>query len=348
MSELDAYDFELPKELIAQHPLANRADARLLIVDRRRDELNHAHVRDLPRILRAGDCLVLNDTRVLPARLVGRRERTEGRWHGLFLSADPSGLWHLLAKTRGKIEPNEWVVLEDRASRDGPRLRMLTKREDGSWLARPESDAPVLELLEQCGRVPLPHYIRGGEMVEADREAYQTVYARKPGAVAAPTAGLHLTRPLLEALEPRGIHLAQVTLHVGAGTFRPVTAERLEQHEMHAEWGEITPECVEQLRRCRTAGGRVIAVGTTVVRVLETAAAEGELRPWQGETRLFIRPPYTFRAVDALMTNFHLPRTTLLVLVHTFGGDALMRRAYAEAVEQSYRFFSYGDAMLII
>jgi S-adenosylmethionine:tRNA ribosyltransferase-isomerase len=197
------------------------------------------------------------------------------------------------------------------------------------------------------GRVPLPPYIRAGEMVDADRQHYQTVYARRPGAVAAPTAGLHFTESLLECLKQQGVRLCRLTLHVGPGTFRPITTDSLDDHRMHSEWGEISPECVAQVAAARQRGGRVVAVGTTTVRLLEAAAAGGRLEPFAGQTDLFIRPPYQFRIVDALLTNFHLPRTTLLVLVRTFGGDVLVCRAYEEAVREEYRFYSYGDAMLV-
>ena len=213
---------------------------------------------------------------------------------------------------------------------------------------RPESNEPAMQLLDRIGRVPLPPYIRDGEMVDADRENYQTVFAEQAGAVAAPTAGLHLTKELLERLEGAGVRTCRITLHVGLGTFRPVSVPRLSEHQMHSEWGCITAETVEELTRVRDAGGRIVTVGTTVVRALETAAAAGSLRPWKGETDLFIRPPYEFKAVDALMTNFHWPKSTLLVLVSTFGGHELIRRAYEEAIREGYRLFSYGDAMLIL
>jgi S-adenosylmethionine:tRNA ribosyltransferase-isomerase len=206
----------------------------------------------------------------------------------------------------------------------------------------------ALTLLDRVGRVPLPPYIRKGEMVDTDREQYQTVYAQVPGAVAAPTAGLHFTTTLLARLAEQGVELCALTLHVGPGTFRPITAERLAEHAMHREWGCVTQETVERIKACRAGGGRVVAVGTTSVRLLETAAAQGTLKPFDGHTDLFIRPPYQFRTIDALLTNFHLPRTTLLVLVRTFGGDELIRRAYEEAIREQYRFYSYGDAMLII
>lgn len=348
MSELDQYDYDLPCELIAQHPLPNRADARLLVVDRTRRSLSHAYVRDLPELLRPADCLVLNDTRVVPARLVGRRTLTGGRWTGLFLSADEHGDWLVLGKTRGKLQPGETVTLEDLHAHPVFTLTLVAKLEGGAWAARPGVQGEPFKLLERVGRTPLPHYIRGGEMVERDRETYQTVFAEKPGSVAAPTAGLHLTHDLLDQLRQRGLRTARVTLHVGMGTFRPITAERLAEHQMHREWGLLDPSIAEFLHETRRAGGRIVAVGTTTVRVLESASRDGELRPFQGETDLFIRPPHPFRAVDALMTNFHLPRSTLLVLVRTFGGDALIRRAYDEAIREGYRFYSYGDAMLIV
>lgn len=348
MSELDRYDYDLPRDLIAQQPLRRRSDARLLVVRRREDGLEHGHVRDLPDILNRGDCLVLNDTRVIPARLAGRRTRTGGRWSGLFLAADDGGNWKVLAKTRGKLGSGETITLLDPDAREACRLIVLTKLEGGLWMMRPEGEQPTLELLDRVGRVPLPPYIRNGNMVDADRERYQTVFAANPGAVAAPTAGLHFTPELLAQLEQRGVGNCRLTLHVGLGTFRPITVEPLAAHRMHAEWAHLAADTVERLTRIRQRGGRIVAVGTTVVRTLETAAAEGALRPWQGETELFIRPPYQFRAVDALLTNFHLPKSTLLVLVRTFGGDALIQRAYAEAIREGYRFYSYGDAMLIL
>lgn len=348
MSELDQYDYDLPPELIAQHPLRNRSDARLLVVDRAANSLTHAYVRDLPEYLHPGDCLVLNDTRVMPARLVGRRTATGGRWTGLYLSSNARGDWLVLGKTRGKLQPGETVTLEDRYAMPRFSLTMLAKLDGGAWAARPSIPGDALTLLEQVGRTPLPHYIRGGKMVDSDAETYQTVFATHPGSVAAPTAGLHLTHELLAQIELRGVTVCRVTLHVGIGTFRPITAERLEDHTMHSEWCSLSPETAQTLLAHRRQGGRIVAVGTTSARVLETAARGGTLQAFHGETDLFIRPPHQFRAVDALMTNFHLPRSTLLVLVRTLGGDALMRRAYQEAIDERYRFYSYGDAMLIV
>jgi S-adenosylmethionine:tRNA ribosyltransferase-isomerase len=348
MSELDQYDYSLPRELIAQEPCAHRADARLLIVSRKQNSLTHWHVRDLPEILRPGDCLVLNDTRVIPARLVGFRDTTGGKWEGLFLEHSPDGLWLLLCKCRGRLTEGEKITLVDAEGRADTTLRLVMRQPDGAWVARPASEEETLPLLERIGRIPLPRYIRKGEMLPQDRNSYQTVFARTPGAVAAPTAGLHFTPQLLQRLEGAGIRLCRVTLHVGAGTFRPITATVLAEHKMHSEWGQIGEEAVQQIQSCRGRGGRIVAVGTTVVRLLETAAQPGSLRPFTGRTELFIHPPYQFRAVDVLMTNFHLPRTTLLILVRTFGGEELIKRAYEEAIREEYRFYSYGDAMLVL
>jgi S-adenosylmethionine:tRNA ribosyltransferase-isomerase len=343
----DYYDYELPKDLIAQHPLANREDARLMTIDRDSGTINHRYIRDLDQLLKAGDCLVLNNTKVVPAKLVGYRTRTRGRWQGLFLEADQSGNWRMLCKTRGKAQPGEKVTLQDRHGTERLTLELIARLEDGSWVVRPNAKGTTEEILEIVGRVPLPNYIRGGNMVDSDFANYQTVFAKESGAVAAPTAGLHLTKMLLGRIIDAGVHIAQVTLHVGIGTFRPVTVDDLSTHKMHFERGSIDEKAVNLIKQTRAHGGRVIAVGTTSVRVLETVGAEGELRPWSGETELFIRPPYQFKTVDGLLTNFHLPRSTLLVLIRTFGGDELMQRAYAEAIEEKYRFFSYGDAMLI-
>ena len=348
MSELDAYDYTLPKERIAQQPLSCRSDARLMVIDRRDDSIEHRYVRDLPQLLSAGDCLVLNDTRVLAARLVGKRAATGGRWEGLFLEADANGLWKVLGRTRGKIQAGESVQLTDREGRPGPKLTLIKQEADSAWIVHTDIEGDPYAVLEQVGRTPLPPYIRGGEMLPEDATRYQTVYARHPGSVAAPTAGLHFTETLLEQLSAAKIERAEVTLHVGTGTFRPIASDSLSDHAMHSEWAQVSSGTAAALAAVRAAAHRVVAVGTTSMRVLETAAAGGTLAAFEGPTDLFIYPPFTFQAVDALLTNFHLPRTTLLVLVRTFGGDALIRRAYELAVEEEYRFYSYGDAMLIL
>jgi S-adenosylmethionine:tRNA ribosyltransferase-isomerase len=346
------FDYDLPRRLVAQEPLRNRADARLMLVDRVRQVISHHHVRDLPHLVASGDRLVLNDTKVIPAQLGGRRLQTGGRWQGLYLESTPQGHWRILCKTRGHLRPGEAVELVDREGRTGLKLWLLEKMEEGQWLAHPEPDEPAESALQRLGRVPLPPYIRAGNMVDADVANYQTVYARSPGAVAAPTAGLHFTNELLKALEAHSIVQSRVTLHVGLGTFRPIETESLDEHRMHSEWGEINADTSGELNATRAAGGRLIAVGTTVTRLLETAirstSGGRQIPPWQGRTDLFIRPQFEFRAIDALMTNFHFPRTTLLVLVQTFGGRELIAEAYRQAIREEYRFYSYGDAMLIV
>jgi S-adenosylmethionine:tRNA ribosyltransferase-isomerase len=353
-------DYELPRHLVAQEPLRHRADARLMVVDRARDEIEHHHIRDLPYLVPSGDRLVLNDTKVIPAQLAGHRITTSGRWQGLFLHATAEGHWRILCKSRGRLAAGEAIMLIDNEGRPGVTLWLIESLPEGEWLAHAESDESTEAVLSRLGRVPLPPYIRGGRMVDADIENYQTVFARVPGAVAAPTAGLHFTKELLRSLVERGVTCSAVTLHVGLGTFRPISTESLDEHRMHREWGELTAATAADLNATRAARGRIIAVGTTVARVLESATlaareskspshdGQSEFFPWSGETELFIRPPFEFRAVDALLTNFHFPRTTLLVLVQTFGGRGLIQRAYQEAIREEYRFFSYGDAMLIV
>jgi S-adenosylmethionine:tRNA ribosyltransferase-isomerase len=347
------FDYQLPRELVAQEPLRNRIDARLMIVDRGRQAIEHYHIRDLPELLQASDRLVLNDTKVIPAQLAGTRIPTGGRWQGLYLETTADGHWKLLCKSRGRMKPGDSITLVDVEGRPGVKLWMIEPLEEGQWLAHPESDEPAEVLLARLGRVPLPPYIRGGQMVDADVTNYQTVFARVPGAVAAPTAGLHFSKELLKTLGQRGVKFSAVTLHVGLGTFRPIAAESLDEHRMHREWGELSATAAGELNASRQAGERLIAVGTTVTRVLETAvrspgASREHFEPWQGETELFIRPPFEFQAIDALLTNFHFPRTTLLVLVATFAGRELIERAYREAIQEEYRFYSYGDAMLIL
>ena len=350
-SPASEYDYDLPAELIAQHPLPTRVDSRLMLVRRDLQTIDHYHFRDLPELLRAGDMLVVNDSRVLPARLVGRRTATGGRWQGLYLEHDESGNWLVLGKTRGKIAAGEYVTLENEHGRPHTRLKLLARQDGGRWVVQPESQLDTIDILTAVGRIPLPHYIRDGEMTDEDRERYQTVYANEPGSIAAPTAGLHFNDQLLKRLRAAEIHRETVTLHVGMGTFRPVSTESLDDHVMHSEWGQVTESTAAAIRSVRAAEGRCIAVGTTSVRTLESAAASstsGALAEWRGKTDLFIRPPYEFKSIDGLITNFHLPKSTLLVLVRTFGGDALMKRAYQEAIDEEYRFYSYGDAMLIL
>jgi S-adenosylmethionine:tRNA ribosyltransferase-isomerase len=346
-------EFDLPDDLIAQHPAEPRDRSRLMVIDRRRGSWEHRVFTDLPGLLDPRDVLVRNDTRVVPARLVGHRESTGGRWEGLFLRELPGGTWEVMTRTRGRPAIGERVVVGQ-----GLCLALEARGESGCWIVRPlgeanaaggdEAGRTTFALLERHGQTPLPPYIRRGREAAGDRQAYQTVYARRPGSAAAPTAGLHFTDEVLARLAERGIACVDVTLHVGPGTFRPITTERLEDHVMHAEWAELSAEAAGILEKRRGQGGRIVAVGTTSARTLETAAASGSLRPFVGETRLFIRPGHVFRGLDALITNFHLPRSSLLVLVATLAGADLIRAAYDEAIRCRYRFFSYGDAMLII
>lgn len=351
---IDQFDFDLPQRLIAQEPAPERDLSRLLVVRRDGSPPAHHVFRDLPTLLGAGDLLVLNDTRVLPARLIGRRARSGGKWEGLFLREEPNGAWELLTQTRGRLLVGETIFVDPETPEPGEagrslRLRLIGKAPSGRWLAQPEQTGPAAVLLARYGRTPLPPYIRKGRAAAPDRERYQTVYARQAGAVAAPTAGLHFTPRLFETLAERGIERTFVTLHVGAGTFQPVTVEDVTQHHVEPEWGEVPAAAAEAVAACKTRGGRVVSVGTTSVRVLETAAqASGALTAWSGWADLTIRPPFTFRVVDALVTNLHLPRSSLLLLTAAFAGLETVRSAYQLAVEREYRFYSYGDAMLIL
>jgi S-adenosylmethionine:tRNA ribosyltransferase-isomerase len=341
------FDFTLPDELIAQHPQEPRDASRLMVVDRRRACWQHQKFAALADLLLPGDLLVRNNSQVLPARLVGRRLETGGRWEGLFLSEQCDGAWEVLATTRGRPKPGETVVVGQ-----GLTLRLEARGSAGQWTVRPlcdgSSQVPTLTLLERHGQVPLPHYIRHGRESPSDRESYQTVYAQRPGSIAAPTAGLHFTQELFTRLARREITWVDLTLHVGLGTFRPIQSERLDEHVMHAEWAQLSPQTVATILSAKSRGGRIVAVGTTSARALETAAAGGALQPFGGETRLFIQPGHQFRGFDGLITNFHLPRSSLFVLVSAFAGIELMHAAYAEAIRCRYRFFSYGDAMLIL
>jgi S-adenosylmethionine:tRNA ribosyltransferase-isomerase len=345
-----AYDYELPAASIAQEPAPRRDEARLLVVDRAGGPLRDARVTDLAGLLAPGDLLVLNDTRVIRARVEARRTDTQGQAEVLVAEVREGGA-DAMVRTRGRAIPG--MRLEAGSGAD--RIAIVLREALGGGLWRIDTalaaDA-MLAWLERCGRVPLPPYVkraRGTDPMDAaDLARYQTVYAARPGAVAAPTAGLHFTDAMLADLARRGVSRAHVTLHVGPGTFRPVVAADLRDHAMHAERFEVTEDCAAAVRRTRAAGRRVVAVGTTVVRALETAAAGGAIAAARGATSLFIHPPWTFRAVDALVTNFHAPRSTLLVLTAAFGGRGRVLSAYAHAIRSRYRLLSYGDAMLIL
>jgi S-adenosylmethionine:tRNA ribosyltransferase-isomerase len=356
---LDDFDYELPEELVARAPSEERDLARLLVHDVESGETDHARIRDLPDRLRPDDLLVLNDTRVRPARLFGHR-RSGGAVELLLLDRR-AGLWRARINPARKLHPDERVKIDGGGAAVALERPVLDGGEpDTAWTIRLEPPAGEDEdaWLERVGRMPLPPYIARARGVDAkkpgseaddalDRERYQTVFAREPGAVAAPTAGLHFTPELLRRLGETGVELAWVTLHVGEGTFQPVKVEDVREHEMHAERFELPEATVEAVERCRRRGGRVIAVGTTSVRVLESRFAGGRLVPGSGETSLFILPGRRFGVVDGLLTNFHLPKSTLLMLVAAFAGRERVLALYREAIEHGYRFYSYGDAMLL-
>lgn len=343
---LDLFDYHLPPERIAQEPANPRDRSRLLVVRRGDGSLAHHVFADLPELLGGGDLLVLNDTRVVAARLVGRRLRTGGKWEGLFVREHPGGLWELLVQTRGRLVAGETLLAESQGS--PLRLELVDRIPPGRWLVRPGEVGPFAEVLARHGQVPIPPYVRKGRARTDDTRCYQTLHARRDGAVAAPTAGLHFTPEVFAALEARGIERAFVTLHVGPGTFQPVKVEDLTQHRVEAEWGERPAATARAIGACKARGSRVVAVGTTSVRVLESAHRHGGEESWSGLTDLTICPPFAFGVVDGLITNFHLPRSSLLLLVSAFAGVDLVRAAYQEAVRSAYRFYSYGDAMLIL
>jgi S-adenosylmethionine:tRNA ribosyltransferase-isomerase len=344
------FDFDLPRELIAQHPAEPRDAARLLHVGAPESStgLADCQVADLPDLLRPGDLLVTNDTKVIPARLAGRRG-TAGVEVTLHQAVDAEGfgggVWKAFARPARKLGPGDRIDFAP-----GFGAEVIAKGEAGEvTLAFDCRDGALLAALEEHGIMPLPPYIQRGKAGEArDRSDYQTIFARRAGAVAAPTAGLHFTERLLRRLEDRGIGRVNVTLHVGAGTFLPVKTEEVEAHPMHGETGEVSAEAAAAVNAARAAGGRIVAVGTTSLRLLESVAApDGSLAPFTGETHLFILPGYRFKTVDLLMTNFHLPRSTLFMLVCAFAGKARMETAYAHAIAAGYRFYSYGDACLL-
>lgn len=339
--KLSDFHFDLPEELIAQYPLAERSASRLLCLDRRSGALEDAQFAVLPERLAPGDLLVFNDTRVIPARLHGFKD-TGGRVE--ILIERMTGDRTCLAQMRASKSPREDSMIR---LDDGSRLR-VKGRQSPFYLLELDSPGEKLDaVLDRVGHMPLPPYIqRADESLDVER--YQTVYARRPGAVAAPTAGLHFDADILDALAQRGVATTRVTLHVGAGTFQPVRTEEIEDHAMHAEYLEVSSESCDAIARTRSRGGRVIAVGTTAVRSLETAASGGDLAPFSGDTRLFIYPGYSFRVVDGLVTNFHLPGSSLLMLISALAGRQEVLAAYRHAVASRYRFFSYGDAMLII
>ncbi|MDD5483380.1 MAG: tRNA preQ1(34) S-adenosylmethionine ribosyltransferase-isomerase QueA [Kiritimatiellae bacterium] len=344
------FDYHLPPELIAQRPAPRRELSRLMLVRRAGGEILHYRASDLPSLLRAGDLMVLNDTRVIPARIFGRKRKTGGKAEILFIEEREKNTWEVLLHSSGRSAPGDILLLA------GDKMEACVKSTGarGRALLELRGDHDLMKILEEEGLPPLPPYIKRTKNESAfqrqlDRERYQTVYAKTPGAIAAPTAGLHLSNELLAALEKTGVQRASVTLHVGPGTFVPVRSEKIAGHKMESERFIILPEAAAAVNNARAGRRRIVAVGTTVVRALESAAGSEEMiAPGRGRTDIFIHPPYCFKIVSALLTNFHLPRSTLLMLVSAFAGRALVRRAYEIAVREKYRFYSYGDCMLIV
>lgn len=339
--DIKEFDYDLPQELIAQTPLANREGSRLLVLDRETGEMEHRHFSEIRELLRPGDLLVLNDSRVIPARIFGIREGTGAKVEFLLLKRTEGNRFECLVKPGRKARPGERFQFgEGRMTAE-----ILGVIEDGVRIVEFACEGELLEVLDEIGLMPLPPYIT--EKLE-QKERYQTVYAHAPGSAAAPTAGLHFTKELLSDLEKEGVELAYVTLHVGLGTFRPVKVERIEEHQMHTEWYTVSEKAAEQINCAKREGRRVICVGTTSCRTVESAADEnGIVCAGSADTGIFIYPGYRFKVLDALITNFHLPESTLLMLVSALAGRENVLRAYREAIEKRYRFFSFGDAMFV-
>jgi len=338
--QLSEFDFPFDPSLIAAYPCLPRDQARLLVLRPRESSFAHRHISGLGELLQPGDLLVVNDTKVLAARVAGKKRPSGGEVEILFVKNLGDEIWEVLIK--GTFHPGQIIEMGAKA------VAVVIERGASRTTVRVESPTPLIEWMRQYGQMPLPPYLKRAP-TDQDREWYQTLFAQHEGAIAAPTAGLHFTPSLLARLRQRGVSLTTVTLHVGTGTFKPVTVNQIEDHRMGAEWVEIGLEAVRAIEQAQAGGRRVVAVGTTVVRALEAAAqADGKIRPYRGETEMFVTPGFQFKVVDALLTNFHLPRTTLLMLVSALAGTEFLRQAYAEAVRERYRFYSYGDAMLIL
>ncbi|QOX62902.1 tRNA preQ1(34) S-adenosylmethionine ribosyltransferase-isomerase QueA [Anoxybacterium hadale] len=341
---INDFDYNLPEELIAQHPADQRDESRLMVIDRNTGELAHKHFYDILEYLNPGDCLVMNNSKVLPARLFGVKESTGAKVEFLLIKRLEGDTWETMVRPGKRLHPGDRVSFGDGALM----AEIIEHSEGGTRIVKFEYEGVFLELLEQLGKIPLPPYIERESGAE-DKDRYQTVYCKEEGSVAAPTAGLHFTEDLLRRAEEKGIKLAYVTLHVGIGTFRPVKCETIEEHKMHFEEYHIDEKNADIINETKRAGGRIISVGTTSTRTMESAAAEdGTLIPGEGSTGIFIYPGYRFKVVDCLITNFHLPKSTLLMLVSALYNRENIISAYNEAVAQNYRFFSYGDAMFIV
>ncbi len=341
--KLSDFQYNLPKELIAQYPLEERDQCRLLVLDRKSGNIDHRHFSDVLEYLEEGDCLVVNNTKVFPARLIGYKDKTGARVEIFLLRNLEGHIWEILVKPARKVRIGNKIVISDDLSCD-----VIDNTISGGRVVEFNCNGNFNEILEKIGKTPLPPYIER-EPDDTDRQFYQTVYAEKTGAVAAPTAGLHFTKQLLQKIKDKGISIAYLTLHVGLGTFRPVQVEDISRHRMDSEYYEIDAENARLINETRLNGGAIVAVGTTSVRTLETIADHhGLVRPARGWTDKFIYPPYEFKMVDHLITNFHLPASTLLMLVSAFSSLKQIKKAYQEAIQKKYRFFSYGDAMLIM
>ena len=348
--KIEKLNYCLPPELIAQHPLRVRSDSRLLVLNRTTGEILDRRFSSIGDFLLPGDCLVLNDTKVLPARFFASRT-TGGKLEGLFLAENSDGNWIVMLKGARKLNPGDFLILKDKQKADFCKALLLQKQTQGRCLLKLKTEADTETILDKIGFPPLPPYIKRDDDVtvaKMDKLRYQTVYARHTGAIAAPTAGLHFTDRLIEQLKEDRILFAYITLHVGTGTFKPVTTENLEDHQIHQERFSIDEENVRIIKAAKSKGGRIIPVGTTSTRTLETIAAGSQIETSTGTTSLFIKPGYRFKITDAMITNFHLPKSTLLALVAAFAGLENILAAYNHAIGQRYRFYSYGDAMLII
>lgn len=341
--DIAEFDFHLPEQLIAQTPLKNRSSSRLMVLDKNLQTIQHKHFSDIIHYLNRGDCLVLNNTKVLPARLYGIKKDTGAKIEVLLLHQAEKDVWETLVKPAKRIKQGTEIIFGDGLLT----ATCLEELDHGGRMLNFHYDGIFYEVLDKLGEMPLPPYIK--EQLP-EKERYQTVYAKEEGSAAAPTAGLHFTEELLQNIKDKGVTIAYVTLHVGLGTFRPVSAETVEEHEMHKEFYSLSAETAKVLNETRRNGGKIIAVGTTSTRTLETIARDydGIFTESRGWTDIFIYPPYRFRAIDGLITNFHLPKSTLIMLVSAFAGKEFIMKAYEEAVKEKYRFFSFGDAMLII
>jgi S-adenosylmethionine:tRNA ribosyltransferase-isomerase len=343
---LQDFNYPLPKDLIAYHPSEKRDHSRLLVLERETGQLEHKYFYQIIDYLEEGDGLVINQTKVFPGRIFGINEKTQAKVEVLFLKKLEDNMWEVLVKPGKKVPSGSLISF----NQDNLRCQILERTESGSWLAKLMFDGDLFEILEQLGKIPLPPYIKR-ETEPQDKYRYQTVYAKEKGAVAAPTAGLHFTTELLEKIEKKGIHKIPITLHVGWDSFRPIRVDDPEDHQLASEYFKIDQSSADQINQIKENGKRIVAVGTTTVRALETAVDDGQphrLQAKSGGTKKFIYPPYKFKVVDSLITNFHLPRSTLLLLVSAFATKELILKAYQEAIRERYRFYSYGDAMLII